>query len=57
MRHWLGDRDFAGVRWPEALARLPEAEREPWRRLWDEIPETLARAEATTPPGPKAATK
>jgi tetratricopeptide (TPR) repeat protein len=46
MRIWLGDPDFAGVRGPEALARLPEAEREPWRRLWDDVATTLDRARA-----------
>src|SRR5262249_47529760 len=30
MRHWQADADLAGVRGPEALARLPEAERQPW---------------------------
>jgi serine/threonine protein kinase/tetratricopeptide (TPR) repeat protein len=37
MRHWLQDTDFAGVRGPEALARLPEAERPPWQKLWEEV--------------------
>src|SRR5205085_5241837 len=27
MQHWQADPDFAGVRGPEALTRLPEAER------------------------------
>jgi hypothetical protein len=39
MRHWLRDRAFAGVR---AVARLPEAERRDWRRLWEEV-EALTR--------------
>jgi hypothetical protein len=26
MQHWLKDDDFAGVRGPEALGKLPEAE-------------------------------
>src|SRR5205085_1941739 len=42
MEHWLGDRSFAAVRRPAALAQFPEAERRDWRRLWDEV-ETLAR--------------
>jgi tetratricopeptide (TPR) repeat protein len=42
LRHWLRCRAFAGVRGPAALARLPEAERRDWQRLWEEI-EALAR--------------
>ena len=37
MRHWLRDPDFNGVRGPEALAKLPEAEREGWRQLWADV--------------------
>jgi hypothetical protein len=44
MRHWLHDTDFNGVRGAEALARLPEAERQPWRQLWADVADTLARA-------------
>jgi tetratricopeptide (TPR) repeat protein len=47
MHHWLTDTDFAGVRGAEALARLPAAEREPWQSLWNDIADTLVRAEAT----------
>jgi hypothetical protein len=43
LRHWLADRDLAGVRGREALARLPEAERQPWQELWDDVATTLAR--------------
>ena len=57
MRHWLGDPDFAGVRGPEALAKLPEAEREPWQKLWDDVANTLARAQADTTPEKKSAAK
>jgi tetratricopeptide (TPR) repeat protein len=49
MHHWLTDTDFAGVRGAEALARLPEAEREPWQTLWSDIANTLARAQAKKP--------
>jgi tetratricopeptide (TPR) repeat protein len=42
MRSWLADADFAGVRGPEALAKLPEAERPAWRQLWDRVAATLA---------------
>ncbi len=42
LRHWLCDRDFAGVRGDKALALLPESERAAWRTLWQEV-ETLRR--------------
>jgi hypothetical protein len=37
MQHWLQDEDFAGVRGDKALAKLPEAERKDWQKLWQEI--------------------
>src|SRR5262249_55961220 len=37
MRHWQQDKDFAGVRGPEALAKLPEAERAEWTKLWQDV--------------------
>jgi hypothetical protein len=49
MRRWLTDPDLAGVRGPEALARLPEAERQPWQKLWDEVIDLLNQAQAKTP--------
>jgi tetratricopeptide (TPR) repeat protein len=48
MRHWQADADFAGVRGEEALARLPEAERREWQKLWQET-EGL-RKRAASPP-------
>jgi hypothetical protein len=45
MQHWQHDPDFNGVRGPDALARLPEAEREDWRKLWDDVAATLAQAQ------------
>jgi serine/threonine protein kinase/tetratricopeptide (TPR) repeat protein len=45
MRIWLRDPDFNGVRGAEALARLPEAERQPWQQLWAEVATTLAQAQ------------
>jgi serine/threonine protein kinase/Flp pilus assembly protein TadD len=48
MRHWQGDPALAGVRGPEALARLPEAERPAWRALWGAVDGTLAQALAGT---------
>ncbi len=44
MQHWLQDSDLAGVRGPEALARLPEEERQAWQKLWTEVEELFIRA-------------
>jgi hypothetical protein len=54
MQTWLEDPDFAGVRGPEAPARLPEAERQAWQQLWADIADTLARAEGLAPPEQRA---
>jgi tetratricopeptide (TPR) repeat protein len=45
MRHWLDDPDFANVRGTKALAKLPEAERQPWEKLWKDVADLLKRAE------------
>jgi hypothetical protein len=50
MRHWLADADLAGVRGPEALARLPASEQQSWQKLWNEVADTLARAQGKPPP-------
>jgi tetratricopeptide (TPR) repeat protein len=39
---WQTDRDLASVRDPAALAKLPDSEREPWRRLWANVTALLA---------------
>jgi tetratricopeptide (TPR) repeat protein len=44
---WLDDPDIACVRRPEALAALPEAERQAWQELWGEVGATLKRGEKT----------
>jgi eukaryotic-like serine/threonine-protein kinase len=36
LQHWQQDIDFAGVR-GAALAKLPEAERQRWQKLWAEV--------------------
>jgi hypothetical protein len=41
--HWKQDIDFAGVR-GDGLARLPEAERPPWQRLWADVDGLLQKA-------------
>jgi tetratricopeptide (TPR) repeat protein/serine/threonine protein kinase len=53
LQHWLADTDFAGVRGPAALARLPEAERQPWQELWSDVADTLTRAQRKTMPKQK----
>jgi serine/threonine protein kinase/Flp pilus assembly protein TadD len=45
MRHWLGDPDFVGVRGPEALAKLPEAERHQWQKLWKDVADMVKPAQ------------
>jgi tetratricopeptide (TPR) repeat protein len=41
---WTAESDLAGVRDPDALARLPEAERKDWRKLWADVEELLGRS-------------
>jgi serine/threonine protein kinase/tetratricopeptide (TPR) repeat protein len=48
LRRWQEETDFAGVRGPQALAKLPEAERQSWQKLWDDIANTLSRVQAKT---------
>ena len=36
MQHWQKDADLASVR-ADALAKLPEAERDGWRKLWADV--------------------
>jgi hypothetical protein len=57
LRHWQADPDFAGVRGPGAIAKLPETERLPWQQPWGHVAETLARAQAKTTPEKKAGAK
>ena len=57
MEHRLEDIDFAGVRGREAMAKLPETERKPWQKLWDDVANTLPRALAETAPWKKSGVK
>jgi serine/threonine protein kinase/Flp pilus assembly protein TadD len=57
LRHWLADPDFAGVRGPEALARLPEAEGQAWQKLWDDVADLLKRAQGKAAAQKKADAK
>ena len=54
LRYWLEAPDFAGVRGPEALARLPEDERQAWQLLWADVAATRARAQGKAPPEAEA---
>jgi tetratricopeptide (TPR) repeat protein len=49
MQHWLTDPDFAGVRGPEALGRLPVAEGQGWRQLWDAAEGLFIKAGGKSP--------
>jgi eukaryotic-like serine/threonine-protein kinase len=44
---WRDDHDLAGLRDADALERLPAAERQECRSLWQEIADLLRRAETT----------
>jgi hypothetical protein len=46
LRHWQKDTDFDGVRGAAALAKLPEAERAEWQKLWADVAALLKKAEA-----------
>jgi tetratricopeptide (TPR) repeat protein len=46
---WLKAGDLSGVR-GEALAKLPESERQPWCDLWADVDKTLATARQQTTP-------
>jgi hypothetical protein len=54
MEDWQKEPDFANVRGEAALAELPEAEREPWRRFWAEVAATLAKAQQSSAPAEKS---
>jgi eukaryotic-like serine/threonine-protein kinase len=50
LRHWQQDPDFAGVRGPEALAKLPKGERPGWQKLWADVAKMLALTDGKTGP-------
>jgi serine/threonine-protein kinase len=52
--HWRQDADLAGVRDAVSLDKLPEPERDGWRRLWKAVERLLARAQATQKKGERA---
>jgi serine/threonine-protein kinase len=44
LMHWQADDDFAGVRDKNALAKLPDQEREAWQNLWAGVTHLLKEA-------------
>jgi serine/threonine-protein kinase len=44
MRDWQADYDLAGVRAKDALARLPDEERQQWEKFWSDVDALLRRA-------------
>jgi tetratricopeptide (TPR) repeat protein len=57
MRHWLMDPAFGGVRGMQMIARLPEAQRQDWHKLWDDVFDTLKQAEGKSTPEKKTNVK
>jgi serine/threonine-protein kinase len=57
MQRWQKDTDFAGVRGAEALAKLPEAERHDWQKLWADVTDLLTRAGGKAGPEKKSSPK
>jgi tetratricopeptide (TPR) repeat protein len=51
LRAWQRDAALAGVRDPAARAALPEAERQAWQKLWQEVEAVLVRSGAPPTPG------
>jgi eukaryotic-like serine/threonine-protein kinase len=49
LQHWQVDADLAAVRDPDALAKLPEAERNDWRKLWAGVGLLLGKARGGQP--------
>jgi tetratricopeptide (TPR) repeat protein len=44
LKHWRADADLAGLRDQEAITKLPAAERDACRQLWDDVAALLKRA-------------
>ena len=50
LQSWTTDADLAGVRDSDALARLPEAERAAWLKLWAEVHRFIGLGDSPVPP-------
>jgi hypothetical protein len=46
LEHWQKDADLAGLRAPEALAKLPADEREACQQLWADVAALLQKVSA-----------
>jgi tetratricopeptide (TPR) repeat protein len=57
MRHWLVDPALAGVRGMQMIASLPEAQRQDWHKLWDDVFDMLKQAEGKSTPEKKTNVK
>ena len=49
LQHWKEDGDLAGIRDPEALAKLPAEEQRVWRALWADVDALLQKAKGDRP--------
>jgi len=49
LAHWKVDADLAGIRDPDPLSKLPEAEQKSWRTLWAEVEALSTRAQRRAP--------
>jgi len=49
LAYWKADRDLAGVRDADALAKLPDDEQKAWRALWAEVDALEKKARGTGP--------
>jgi serine/threonine-protein kinase len=48
LQHWQKDPDLHSIRAPQALAKLPAAERVAWQELWTAVAQLLQKAETQT---------
>jgi tetratricopeptide (TPR) repeat protein len=55
LRNWLAGPDLIVLRGPDTLAVLPEAERQAWQKLWNDVSDLLRRAQRKAGPEKKAA--
>jgi tetratricopeptide (TPR) repeat protein len=49
LNHWRNDRDLAGVRDKDALAKLPAEERVAWEKLWADMAALVKTADTPAP--------
>jgi hypothetical protein len=50
LRYWKSDADLAGLRDPDALARLPTEKRQACRTLWADVEALLQQAREQAQP-------